>query len=94
MANNTIFTKCNICSQRVLTHNKALKCRLCDSVYHIQCVPIFKDEFNAINLSLTPWYCTLCSGHVLPCNHFTDDGDFISALHDIFADEPLNLDCL
>ena len=94
MADNAICTKCNLRSQKVLTHNKALKWRLRDSEHHFQCIHFFKDELNVISLSLTHWYCTLYSGHIWPCYHFIDDGDFVSTLYDIISSELLNLDCL
>ena len=60
----------------------------------MQCIPITKDEFDHIHSSPTHWYCMLCMGNILPCNHFIDNDDFVSALYDIYADEPINIDML
>ena len=73
---------CTTCKGRILSHSVFIKCSVCTSVYHRNCLPfVDHDDFDHLK-SNTHWMCCFCSGSIFPFNHFDENTDFINALSD------------
>ena len=77
------MSACNICNRRVLKHSYQLKCYFCRSLVHIKCLPqVDKTDSIYVERESKNWSCTKCNQSIFPFNHFQDDEDFYSAIHD------------
>ena len=77
------MSTCNICNRRVLKHSYQLKCYFCRSLVHIKCLPqVDKTDSIYVERESNNWSCTKCNQSIFPFNHFQDDEDFYSAIHD------------
>ena len=73
--------KCGICKSKLLSHSRKTKCSFCRSFYHLRCLPVdLMSEMN--NTFLADWICQQCTRSEFPLNHFDDDEDFMSAIHE------------
>ena len=72
--------KCNICSGRILSHSKTMKCVLCYNHCHLKCISLNNDERSNILRDTNCWYCHLCLSSVFPFNHIGDDSEFYKAI--------------
>ena len=85
---------CACCKKRIQRHSKILTCSVCYSGYHIQCIPLTRQEFDHILNHSTNWFCPACNRDIFPCNLFDEESDFLEALHDIYADNSLNFELI
>lgn len=52
--------KCNVCSKKVKTLDKALQCDDCDRWVHTHCGKVNSAEYKRLGQSDEPWYCPNC----------------------------------
>ena len=78
------MVECRICSRRVLSHAYQMTCALCSGVIHLKCLP-FIDRNDPIyaERNTNIWFCTVCTKHLFPFNHYDDDNDYDQAIFDI-----------
>ena len=75
------MTKCNVCTQRVLSHSLKLTCFACKSHVHIQCLPnVNRTDSIYTDRHTNRWLCTKCSGTLFPFNNIDDDAQFKLAI--------------
>ena len=72
--------KCNICSGRILSHSRTMKCELCYNHCHLKCISLNSDERSNIMRDTNCWYCHLCLSSVFHFNHIGDDSEFYKAI--------------
>ena len=68
---------CEICTARILSHARIVTCNLCNSIYHVRCLPHAvlnsNDMFNSD-------ICLNCLSSIFPFNHISSDREFTDAI--------------
>ena len=78
------MVECRICSRRVLSHAYQMTCSLCSGVIHLKCLPfIDRNDPIYVDRNTNIWFCTVCTKHLFPFNHYDDDNDYDQAIFDI-----------
>ena len=72
--------KCNICSGRILSQSRTMKCVLCYNHCHLKCISLNNEERTNILRDTNYWYCHLCLSSVFQFNHIGDDSEFYKAI--------------
>ena len=63
---------CNICYSRLLPHCKQIKCSVCCSIYHLNCITLNKADQDYF-LLLNDWVCCQCRSEIFPFVNIDDD---------------------
>ena len=59
--------RCAYCSKKVQCHKSAIKCTLCDDLFHPKCAKLQPDDLNKPNLVLlNSWTCSSCMHNIFP----------------------------
>ena len=69
--------KCEVCSNRILSHARALRCNLCLLSYHVKCLPLSALNTDGIFHSDM---CLNCTSHIFPFNHISCDKEFYNVI--------------
>ena len=72
--------ECNICSGRILSHPRTMKCVLCYNHCHLKCISLNSDERSNILRDTNCWYYHVCLSSVFAFNHIGDDSEFYKAI--------------
>ena len=72
--------KCARCKSRILHHSLIMKCSMCRSDLHRECIPLSRDEYATMKTMEITWICPACIGSALPFNHCCDDDSFQTAV--------------
>ena len=70
----------NICSHRILSHARTIKCIICLETCHIKCITLNPEEQLNLLAQAPSWYCATCIGNTLLSNHFIGDDEFYQSL--------------
>ena len=70
---------CRICTKRILSHARTVKCTLCKHNYHCKCISIEESDIREL-LSNNEWFCRQCMGNLLPFIHISNDVEFLQCL--------------
>ena len=87
----TMAKHCLICTQKILSHSRVLKCMVCNLEYHIACCNITRDEASSIS---PEWYCATCVQDCIPFYNIVDDGEFKSTIFSLHSDKPIDASIL
>jgi hypothetical protein len=92
MANHT--SQCNICIKRIRPHENSIKCSLCLTYTHANCLPIYSDsDCEYASDTANFWTCPSCFKSFFPFNSLEADVDFIEAINNPI-NSSLDLDSL
>ena len=72
---------CPICRRRVRSFCIQLKCKNCNFLYHAKCVNFDRKIVDQLN---DPWYCRKCIEFILPFCSIEEEGDFQTAIAEMF----------
>ena len=81
---------CQLCSKRVLSHSRVLKCIICSHEFHIACCNITVTELPDRN----DWYCTSCVQDCIPFCNIIEDDEYKSAIYSLHSDKPIDISIL
>ena len=62
----------------------SLKCTVCDSKYHLQCLSKISNSFFTTSMS-EQWICIACCEDIFPLNHIKCDAEFHKCILDLFS---------
>ena len=89
MARNNAISPCPVCSRRVPSNARTLKCDCCRKYIHKNCTNLTKKDIDEIINSGLCWSCFSCNDSIFPFNSTLDDCEFYQSLpvhttHDIY----------
>ena len=82
---------CMLCTKKILSHSKILKCMVCSNEFHIACCNISRKELPDISHD---WYCTSCVENSMPFYNIREDDEFKSAIYSLHSDNPIDVSVL
>ena len=72
---------CPICHRSFLSHAKTTCCRICKSIFHINCITLDQDDQISILDHNPSWYCTNCTSEMFTFNHIENDQTFLAEIN-------------
>ena len=81
---------CPLCSKRVLSHSRVLKCTVCNHEFHIACCNFTAEESADRN----DWYCPPCLLECVPFCNIIEEDEYKSAIYSRHSDEPIDFSIL
>ena len=74
--------------KKLLSHSYKLQCQVCKCFVHINCLPyITKDDSLFTERDRNIWYCTICTEHIFPFNHYIDNITFLQTISESWMDK-------
>ena len=89
----SLSSTCSVCKFKVHNNCHAIFCDICFHWSHLKCTKLTLQDYNSLSACDDPWFCPTCLSEILPFNHYSEDINFLFALHD-FSNTNFNLDNL
>lgn len=71
---------CKICKAHILSHARFMKCYLCQSLYHIQCISVSYEDSVYCDRHVQQWMCFECVSDNLPFTNIEDETEYYATI--------------